>query len=157
MMTPRSFPETGFSVTVRNVLTPSLPVKRQPAGTLIVASDPSAPFAGPLAQGILSACAAAAAGRKARHTARREMIERAIMQPPANRVRRESGGALFGGNNIVKALKNATRRALNDTTERRCVRRLVIRALKRTDKQGARCVQLFGSSLMMNRQIRHPP
>src|SRR6266487_1453293 len=83
MMTPRSFPETGFSVTARNVLTPSLPVKRQPAGTLIVASDPSAPFAGPLAQGILSACAAAAAGKKARQTARREMIERAIMQPPA--------------------------------------------------------------------------
>src|SRR5882724_382035 len=109
MMTPRSFPETGFSVTVRNLLTPSLPVKRQPAGTLIVASEPSAPFAGPLAQGILSACAAAAAGRKARHTTRREMSERAIMQPPANRVRGESGGALFGGNNIVNALKNATR------------------------------------------------
>src|SRR6266550_2565009 len=113
MMTPRSFPETGFSVTVRNVLTPSLPAKRQPAGTLIVASDPSAPFAGPRVQGILSACAAPTAGKKARQTARREMIERAIMQPPANRVRRESGGALFSGNNIVNALKNATRRALS--------------------------------------------
>src|SRR5712664_975902 len=79
-----AFLEALFSVASRNAVTPFMPVKRQPAGTLIVASEPSIPFVGPLAQGILSSCAAAAAGRSARQTARRQTGERASMQPPAN-------------------------------------------------------------------------